>query len=397
MSLREVQLSKKFKGSSFLYRKEFYDRDLENSISSFTPGEWALLKCDGPEKLLVMVNNLVQQGPKIRSLVEWNASYKGLSEWQILETLIKRSIAKRALFSDLKLGARLVYGESDNLPGLIVDQYQNLVLIQINSAGIDRFRETIQKFFSETFNVPSFLFDNQEYRSLEMLPQFSKTSLPDLLEVSESGFNFRLPTSSLQKIGHYYDHRVNRQKLERILNQFQGKKKVGLDLFSYSGMWGLTALRSGVEKMIFVDQAPFKELVLDQIKINGFEGRGDFVRSDVFDYLEQQLLEKKSFDLIISDPPAFSKNLKNKTKALVGYEKLHTACLKLLSKDSLLVVASCTHGVTHDELDRTVIESVKKSGRKVQLIDIGIQGMDHPFSHLHESSFYIKYLLYFVE
>lgn len=397
MALREIQLSKKFKGPSFIYRKDFYDRDIEDSITSFTPGEWAIAKTDGAERLLVMVNHLAQNGPKVRSLVPWQKDFVHLDEWQILQKLIERCLLKRSLFSNLNGGSRIIYGDSDNIPGLIVDQYKNAVFIQINSAGIDKFRHQLKSFFSEKFGVSAYLFDQQEYRSTEGLPQFAPESLPSTIAVEENDFKFQIPTGNVQKIGHYYDHRNNRSKLEMTLNNFKGNKERGLDLFCYSGAWGLGALRGGIEHMIFVDQAPFKEIVLEQLKVNGFEGRGDFVRDDVFEFLTKLMVENKKFNVIISDPPAFSKSLKNKSKALLGYEKLHTSCLKLLAQDSLFAVASCTHGITHDELDRTVLEATKKTGRRVQLLDMGCQGPDHPFSHLHDSSFYIKYLLYFVE
>lgn len=398
MALREIQLSNKFKGPGFLFRRDFYDRDIEGTLSSFTPGEWGLLKGDGQDRLLVMVNHLAQLGPKIRAITAWTQEFKNLNDWDILKLMIDRSIFKRSLFKNLEQGSRLIYGESDQLPGLVVDCYMNAVVIQINSAGIDRFRTQIKDYLQEKTSRTAILFDQPEYRKTEALPQFpTEGVLPDPIIITENQFKFELPLGVVQKLGHYYDHRVNRNKLEQAVKNYNGSLKNGLDLFCYSGAWGLSALRAGMESMTFIDQGAFKEVVLNNLKNNNLEGRGDFVRDDVFDYLEQALSQNKQYDLIISDPPAFSKNLKNKSKALIGYEKLHTSCLKLLKRNSLFAVASCTHGISHDELDRTVLEATKKSGKRVSLIDIGVQGQDHPFSHLQDASFYIKYLLYFVE
>ena len=134
----------------------------------------------------------------------------------------------------------------------------------------------------------------------------------------------------------------------------------------------------------------------ENLKLNKFSGKGNFIRSDVFKFLDSAYAANKKYDVIVSDPPAFTKSEKNKTTALHGYEKLHLKAMKLLNDKGLLVVASCTHYASHEELDKTVQDAAFRNGQKIQLLDMGVQGFDHPMVGLKDKSFYIKYLVYFV-
>ena len=153
---------------------------------------------------------------------------------------------------------------------------------------------------------------------------------------------------------------------------------------------------AGVENVEFVDQANMEVATNTNLELNNFKGRGQFTRSDVFKFLDTALASGKKYDVIVSDPPAFTKSEKNKIQALQGYEKLHLKAMRLLSDEALMIVASCTHHVNYEELDKTVQEAALKNSQRVQLLDLGVQGMDHPFSGFKDKSFYIKYLVYFV-
>jgi 23S rRNA (cytosine1962-C5)-methyltransferase len=168
-------------------------------------------------------------------------------------------------------------------------------------------------------------------------------------------------------------------------------KKRGVDLFSYCGSWGLNALKAGVQKMSFVDQGNFEECIEKNLKLNELEGKGHFHRADVFKWLKEC---NQTFDVVISDPPAFSKSLKNKSKALGGYQKLHASLSKIVHKGSWLAIGSCTHGVSLEELDQTVALGFNDSPFELSLVDVGLQGPDHRVSHLSDAGNYIKFLLY---
>lgn len=383
--------------------RELSEKDVEEISKGLIPGEWVcVVDMLAKKKYISYINPHADLFFKIKIVapVDWSFD-SSIEENKIAEKVIAEfllnSIKKRSLFINYDLGSRLVYGASDSLPGLIVDKYQRYILIQINTAGIDRFRNLILSQLQESFKTHKVIFyDNEEYRKTENLPQFEKFEMSEDLEVVENGLQYKIPVNVLQKIGYYYDHRENRARIKNLLLRMDIKKNKGLDLFSYVGSWGMHLLAAGVGCVEFVDQGQMQEVIKTNLEINNFADRGIFLRADVFKYLDQALVENKKFDVIVSDPPAFTKSEKNKNSAILGYEKLHTKAMKLLSDQGVMIAASCTHYVNYEELDRTVQEAAYRNGQKIQLLDIGGQGLDHPMTGLKDRSFYIKYLAYYV-
>ncbi len=383
--------------------RELSEKDVEEIPKGLIPGEWVCLNDQsGGRKYFAYVNPYAEIFFKIKILKQCDLNFKINEEEKkvaesIIHELLMASIKKREVFFDYAHGSRLVYGINDSLPGLIVDKYKKYILIQINTAGLDRFRDLIKSTLEKSFTSHTVVFyDNEEYRKAEVLPTYNKEGVESDLEVTENGLNYKIPKSVMQKIGYYYDHRENRNRIKSLLPRINIKKERGLDLFSYVGSWGLHLLSSGVQFVEFVDQGQMQNAIETNLGLNNFSDRGTFVRSDVFKYLDLALAENKKFDVIVSDPPAFTKSEKNKTVALQGYEKLHLKAMKLLQNESIFVAASCTHYVNYDELDKTVQDAAFKNGQKIQLLDLGAQGFDHPMSGLKDKSFYIKYLVYYV-
>ncbi len=382
---------------------ELSANDVEEIPKGMTPGEWFCLS-DGTAKkrYVAYVNPYTENYFKIKilkpTLPQFNSQQdeKAVAEETIVE-LLEASLKRRTLFTGYENGARLVYGISDSLPGLIVDKYKKYILIQINTAGLDRFRDLIQSVLQKSFPEQTVLFfDNEEYRKAEVLPVHERAVLENDLEVIENGLSYLIPKTIMQKIGYYYDHRENRNRLKNILMRLNVNKDKGLDLFSYVGSWGLHLLASGVQSVEFVDQGNMQAAVEDNVARNGFSGRGQFIRADVFKFLDQAATEGKAYDVIVSDPPAFTKSEKNKINAIQGYEKLHLKAMRLLKSEGVFVAASCTHYVSFEELDKTVQDAAFKNGQKLQMLDLGGQGFDHPMTGLKDKGFYIKYIVYHV-
>ena len=382
---------------------ELTANDVADFPKGLIPGEWiCLADATAKRKYWAYANPQQELYYKIKILKEcaWTEDTNIAEDKVAKETiseLLKKALKKREIFLDYENGARLIYGASDFLPGLIVDKYKKYILVQVNTAGLDRFRDLIEKFFQENFKTHRIVFfDNEEYRKSEMLPIYDKKIIEEDLEILENNIKYLIPKTVMQKIGYYYDHRENREKLKKLISRMNLKRELGLDLFSYVGSWGLHLLSAGIRKVDFVDQANMESVVLENLKLNGFHDRGQFIRSDVFKFLDKSIEEKKQYNVIVSDPPAFTKSEKNKPMALSGYEKLHSKALKLLADEGLFVAASCTHYVSYEELDKTVQDSAIKNNLKIQLLDLGVQGFDHPMKGFKDKSFYIKYLVYYV-
>lgn len=375
-----------------------YDNEIEGSTKSFVPGEWCLFEDVKTNKQYFGHFN----GLDLKSLPVFSICCEVSKDidnpWIMIEILLEKALQYRNQFTGYGTNARLVYGKSDSLPGLTVDSYFNAIIIQINSAGYDAYRDQIVNFFKNVDHAKEVYIDNNEnFRQQNSLPIFPSNEIADDLIVHEAGLDLVVWKSILQKNGYYYDHRENRVKIRNFIQMHSKKPKCGLDLFSYVGTWGLQILKGGCEHITFVDQGNVGDSVEENLKRNDMQGRGEFFRSDVFKFLDDQILTNKRYDIICSDPPAFAKNKREAKRALEGYTKLHRKCLKSLNANSLFVAASCTHYVSLEEFQQTVTKAAKLEGRIIRLVDIGMQGLDHPVAELAESANYIKYCLYTVE
>jgi 23S rRNA (cytosine1962-C5)-methyltransferase len=378
---------------------ELYKSDVEGQVKSLTPGEWILLRDPHQKRIFLgFANPLIEDRlPAIQILTRLKkVPTEEVVEEYILEHL-ESSWSKRQKFPDYGQGCRVIYGQADGLPGLIVDAYLECALVQINSAGMDRWRAFIREKLEVILQRPCFFLDNPAQRSREVLPHHREELPFDALKVLENGFRYQIPAKNLQKIGWYYDHRENRRKFESALQRWAGAKERGVDLFCYGGAWGLHALRGGLKHVDFVDQAPLEAMVQDHLSMNNFKTQGEFFRSDVFDWLDKKILEKKSYDVVISDPPAFAKTPKDRTSALDGYRKLHRKVLKISRPDALVAFASCTHYVEHAAFVETIVHAAYNENRRIQILETGMQGWDHPVTSLEDRSNYIKYTLVRVE
>ena len=374
-------------------KKFFYQRDLPSNFPSIAPGEWFVLK-NNQLSVTSFGNPYAKDVP-----VLWVIEEGALDAWELVSKKIDQAISRRSRIYRNE-SKRLVYGQSDGLPGLVVDTFETHTLIQINTAGIDVFREKIKTKFDQIFpNKRNLLLDNPAYRQAESLPVFQQGSLgEDRILIFDSGFEYELNLNKVQKLGFYFDHRDNRNKYEQYIKKYyQGENWNALDLFCYLGAWGLHSARAGAKHVTFVDQADMATLVNENINKLNVQCESEFIRSDVFDYLDKAVAGEQKFKSIICDPPAFCKTQKQKAQAMSGYQKLYSRIFKLLDADSVLVAASCTKYVSLEELLHIVEVQARHCGRKIWLRDLGVQAADHPFVGLKDNSCYIKYALYSVE
>lgn len=379
--------------------KELKTPDVEDSLKSCHPGEWCLLKGSTPDELwAAFLNPLV--GDKFASIhvvEKLNSKDAGSFEPEaFILSKVRKAYEARLRFSGYENGSRLFYGASDGLPGLIIDLLDKTAIIQINTAGVDKFRDLIKKTIEDLIKGKAYFLDNAKYREKEFLPTFETEKLPDVT-VQENGLQYHLRSEVLQKVGFYYDHRENRLSLLSLLSRLKLKPKKGLDLFSYAGAWGMNALKGGVSFVDFVDQGDFSVEISEGLKVNGFEGKGSFFRKDVFRHLDESIAAKNLYDLILCDPPAFAKSSLQKPQALEGYSKLHRKVLKLAAPGAVCVFSSCTHYVSHEEFQKNILDAASKENRKIQLLHCGMQGFDHPVQSLEERANYIKSYFYILE
>jgi 23S rRNA (cytosine1962-C5)-methyltransferase len=397
--IRSVEFNSKGKQKVRSNNFSLFKSDIENSLKGFTPGEWVFLKdIDAKNLYLGFVNPLVQDyfiAVNVVKRLEEKPNETIVESY--IENQIQESIKKRSLFKSYEGNSRLVYGSADGLPGLVVDCYSNCCLVQINTAGMDKFREKIRKLLYDILKVEIVFLDKPSQRSKEFLPHYREEVSLEKITILENEFEYNMPMSAIQKVGWYYDHRENRRKLEGFLAGYLGKKERGLDLFCYAGSWGLHLLRSGLKNVDFVDQADMKSVISSNIENNNLKNEGSFFRDDVFMWIDKAVEDGLKYDVVVSDPPAFAKSKEEIKSAIEGYKKLHRKVLKISNNNSLVAFASCTFYINQSDFFDTIVHAAGVEKRKIQILDSGIQGWDHPIDNYNSKSNYIKYYLVRVE
>jgi 23S rRNA (cytosine1962-C5)-methyltransferase len=285
---------------------------------------------------------------------------------------------------------RMVFSESDFLPGLIIDKYNDTFVLQVYSAGIERGIELIVNVLKEEFSAKNIFSKDEEYfRKLEGLPVENKVYLGMMDEeiISDGSVRYKINFSTAHKTGFYFDQCDNRDFFGKFC-----KDKSVLDCFCNSGGFGLHAGQGGAKYVEFVDSSSEEiKNTQENFSINGLNCKTDFIQSDVFDYLEKCKTDKKTFDVINLDPPAFAKSKKTIATALKGYEKLNRLAMELLNDNGLLFTSSCSHHVKAEMFLEAINSAALKAGKKIQLFYFNNASLDHPSLPAMEETVYLKF------
>ena len=285
---------------------------------------------------------------------------------------------------------RLIYGEADALPGLVVDRFDDALVVQITTAGMEMMRDEIVACLDKVFKPVAIVLRNDSaIRQLEGLDNYVDTPLgqaPELLTVKENGATYQVPTFGSQKTGWFYDHRLNRHRAAQYV-----KDKRVLDVFSYMGGWSIPAALAGAAEVVCLDQSmPALEQLGDNAQLNGVVDRVSGLHGDAFDVMKVLREEGEKFDVIILDPPAFIPRKKDVAKGIDAYRRINQLAMQLLQRDGILVSASCSYHLQRDVLKSTVLKAARHLDRSATLLEQGHQGPDHPVHPAIPETDYLK-------
>lgn len=284
---------------------------------------------------------------------------------------------------------RMVYGDSDALPGLVVDRFGDGVVVQIANAGMERLKDDITAALQKVLKPKTILFKNNgKMRSSEDLESYLEFAVGDdkEFEFEENGVKFVAPVFDGQKTGWFYDHRMNRARMKPYV---QGKKV--LDLFSYVGGWGIQAGAMGAESVTCVDSSALAlEYVDRNAALNNIADKVSTIESDVFEACQKLKAEGHVFDVVIVDPPAFIPRRKDQKAGEKAYQKLFQAAMRLLSKDGILIAGSCSMHLQRDRLVDILRANSRTLEKDVQILEQGTQGPDHPIHPAIPETDYLK-------
>lgn len=285
---------------------------------------------------------------------------------------------------------RLIHGEGDGCPGLVIDVYHQVFVFQAHTIGMHLDREEIIEALKSTFkNKIKAIYD----KSKETLPEaYAQKCTNDYVyltaevpqEILENNFKFSVNWITGQKTGFFIDQRDNR----KLLGDYS-KGKTILNTFCYSGGFSIYALKAGAKKVISLDtSAKAIDLVHQNIALNGLQDSNhEAIVGETLPYLKNC---EEDFDIIILDPPAFAKSINTKHKALQGYQKINQLALRRIKKNGLIFTFSCSQVISRDLFYNMLVAAGIESGREIQVIHQMTQGPDHPINLFHPESNYLK-------
>ncbi len=293
---------------------------------------------------------------------------------------------------------RLVYGEGDNLPGLIIDMYGNTAVVQVHTVGMNRDRRLIVEALQEV--VPSHAIEHIFYKSEATLAYTGDREFRDGYLMGgdkvnpvavENGLKFHIDWLRGQKTGFFIDQRENRKLVERYAQD----RRV-LNLFCYTGGFSAYALRGGARKVDSVDSSAKAVMLTNKnIRLNfGEDARHGSCSEDAFKFLKK--IEKDAYDLIILDPPAFAKHRGAIKNALQGYRKLNLAALEKIAPGGIIFTFSCSQAITREQFRVAVFSAAALSRRRVRIMYQLEQPVDHPINMYHPEGEYLKGLVLYV-
>ena len=312
------------------------------------------------------------------------------AEW--FERKLKIALARREALI-LSPYYRLVHAEADDLPGVIIDRFGEHFCVQINTAGMEKLWPDLLAALNSLFNPQSIILHNDSsIRTLEGLNKYTKVvkgEMSSAVEVYENDLTYFTDLVQGQKTGWYYDQRDNHALIAGM-----AKGKSVLDLYSHAGGFSLLAAKNGASKVIGVDSSALAlELAMKAAEHNKLQKICSWVRADVFDDLEERIVAKERFDIVIADPPPFVKSRKDLAAGARGYRKLAARSGVLVAPQGLLYIASCSHNMDLATFTAEVARGLGEAKRSGQILYTTFAAPDHPVHpHLPESS-YLKGLL----
>jgi 23S rRNA (cytosine1962-C5)-methyltransferase len=271
---------------------------------------------------------------------------------------------------------RLVFGEADGLPGLVIDRYGEVLAVQMSTAGMDALKAPLLEALQRLLQP----------KGLSLVDEILG-EVPEQIEVEESGLRFQVPLLAGQKTGWFFDQRHNRDRF----SVYARDARV-LDVFSYAGGWALRALQAGAREALCVDRSD--AALAAATASAGLNGLSLETRcGEAMDVLRALRAEARSFDTVIVDPPALIKRRKDHEKGLEHYAALNRAAMQVLAPDGILIACSCSHHLEEAELQRLLLREARRLDKRLQILESGAQGPDHPVHPAIPETRYLKALV----
>lgn len=294
---------------------------------------------------------------------------------------------------------RIVFGEADFLPGLVIDKFSDVLVVESLALGIDRYKEHLVDLLKEILAADGITIRGVYERSdakerlkegMERVKGFMGTEFDTNVEIIENGVHYMVDVKEGQKTGFFLDQKYNRQSIRSIC---RGAKV--LDCFTHTGSFALNAGQAGAASVLGLDAS---ELGVEQAKknaaLNGLSDIVDFECADVFEKLPQMEVAGEKFDVIILDPPAFTKSRNSVKNAVKGYREINLRAMKLIRDGGYLATCSCSHFMTYELFTKTIGQAAANVHKRLRQVSFATQAPDHPILWAADTSYYLKFYIF---
>ena len=294
---------------------------------------------------------------------------------------------------------RVIFGEADFLPGLVVDKYEDVLVVECLALGMEQFKETIVELLKETLAQDGICIrgvyerSDANERTKEGLPKvkgFIGAEFDTNVEIVENGVHYMVDVANGQKTGFFLDQKYNRLAVQKLC-----KDARVLDCFTHTGSFALNAAYAGAKEVIGVDAS---ELGVEQARknasLNGLENVASFVCEDVFELLPRLEKEGEKFDVVILDPPAFTKSRNSIKNAIKGYREINLRGMKLVKDGGYLCTCSCSHFMDYELFTKTINQAAHNVHKRLRQVEYRTQAPDHPILWAADESYYLKFYIF---
>ena len=294
---------------------------------------------------------------------------------------------------------RLIFGEADFLPGLVVDKFSDVLVVQSLALGIDKMKMTIIRLLEEVLAADGVkirgVFERsdakvREQEGMERVKGFLSEPFDTSVEIVENGVHYLVDVKDGQKTGFFLDQKYNRLAIQKLC-----KDARVLDCFTHTGSFALNAGIAGAREVTGVDAS---ELAVHQAqenaKLNGLDGRVKFICEDVFELLPRLEEEGEKYDVVILDPPAFTKSRSSIKNAVKGYREINLRGMKLVRDGGFLATCSCSHFMDYELFTKTIGQAARNAHKRLRQVEYRTQAPDHPILWSSDESYYLKFYVF---
>lgn len=371
-----------------------FDNEIASILGSFEDGDIvAVHDFDG----YGLGKGFINRNSKIRVRMMTRNRHQEIDE-AFLKMRVQEAWDYRKKVSDTG-SCRVIFGEADFLPGLVVDKFSDVLVVQSLALGIDRLKDQIVELLKEVLAADGIKIRGVYERSdakvrrqegMELYKGFIGEPFDTNVEIEENGVRYMVDVKDGQKTGFFLDQKYNRKAIQHLC-----KNAKVLDCFTHTGSFALNAGYGGAKEVTGVDAS---ELAVEQAilnsKLNGMEDRVKFICRDVFELLLELEEKGEKFDVVILDPPAFTKSRNSVKNAVKGYREINLRAMKLVRDGGFLATCSCSHFMTYELFTQTIHQAARNVHKRLRQVEYRTQAPDHPILWAAEESYYLKFYVF---